>query len=95
MWVETVTDDLFIRQHCLFVTCSVHNFYGRSSRCSQVAEGITFIDHRNLSLVFANDVELLALSNSELHFVLSRFAAKCKAARMKMSSSKNSGHGSG
>ena len=62
-------------------------FEKRISRRNQVAEGVRFSNLRIPSLLFADDVVLLASSNSDLLLSLGRFAAKCKAARMRISTS--------
>ncbi|KAI3357920.1 hypothetical protein L3Q82_016305 [Scortum barcoo] len=52
-----------------------------------------FGNHRISSLLFADDVVLLASSSQDLQHVLERFAAKCEAAGMRISTSKSGGHG--
>ncbi|KAK7926050.1 hypothetical protein WMY93_008360 [Mugilogobius chulae] len=52
-------------------------------------EGVQFGDHRISSLLFADDVVLMASSNQDLQHVLERFAVECEAAGMKISSSKS------
>ncbi|KAK7939602.1 hypothetical protein WMY93_002928 [Mugilogobius chulae] len=59
------------------------------SRRSQGPEGVQFGDHRITSLLFADDVVLMASSNQDLQHALGRFAAECEAAEMKISSSKS------
>ncbi|KAK7929823.1 hypothetical protein WMY93_006218 [Mugilogobius chulae] len=59
------------------------------SRRSQGPEGVQFGDHRISSLLFADDVALMASSNQDLQHALGRFAAECEAAEMKISSSKS------
>ncbi|KAK7944758.1 hypothetical protein WMY93_000486 [Mugilogobius chulae] len=61
----------------------------RISRRSQGPEGVRFGDHRISSLLFADDVVLMAPSNQDLQHALGRFAAECEAAGMKISSSKS------
>lgn len=46
-----------------------------------------FVDHRNSSQLFTDDV-LLAISSQDLQHVLGRFAASCEAAGMRISISK-------
>ncbi|KAK3533462.1 hypothetical protein QTP70_022244 [Hemibagrus guttatus] len=58
------------------------------SRRSQGLEGVRFGDHRISSLIFADDVVLLVSSSLDLQHALGRFAAECKAAGMKVSTSK-------
>ncbi|KAI3373846.1 hypothetical protein L3Q82_022426 [Scortum barcoo] len=48
-----------------------------------------FGNHRISSLLFADDVVLLASSSQDLQHVLERFAAKCEAAGMRISTSKS------
>ncbi|KAI3377038.1 hypothetical protein L3Q82_000257 [Scortum barcoo] len=64
------------------------------SRRSQGPEGVRFGNHRISSLLFADDVVLLASSGQDLQHVLERFAAECEAAGMRISTSKCRGHGS-
>ncbi|KAK7940110.1 hypothetical protein WMY93_003436 [Mugilogobius chulae] len=64
-------------------------FMDRISRRSQGQEGVRFGDHRISSLLFADDVVLMAPSNQDLQHALGRFAAECEAAGMKISSSKS------
>ena len=63
-------------------------FMDRISRCSQGPEGVRFGSHWISSLLFADDVVLLAPSSQDLQHVLGRFAAECEAAGMKISTSK-------
>ena len=64
-------------------------FMDRLSRRSQEVEGFWFGDLRITSLLFADDVALLAPSSQDLQLSLERFAAKCKAAGMRISTSKS------
>ncbi|KAI3364000.1 hypothetical protein L3Q82_001596 [Scortum barcoo] len=69
------------------------------SHCRREARGLEgvrlFGNHRISSLLFADDVVLLASSSQDLqHAVLERFAAECEAAGMRISTSKSGGHGS-
>ncbi|KAI3368412.1 hypothetical protein L3Q82_025369 [Scortum barcoo] len=61
------------------------------SRRSQGPEGVRFGNHRISSLLFADDVVLLASSSQDLQHVLGRFAAECEAtlAGMRISTSKS------
>ncbi|KAI3356566.1 hypothetical protein L3Q82_017766 [Scortum barcoo] len=59
------------------------------SRRSQGPEGVRFGNHRISSLLFADDVVLLASSSQDLQHVLERFAAECEAAGMRISTSKS------
>ncbi|KAI3352581.1 hypothetical protein L3Q82_005518 [Scortum barcoo] len=64
-------------------------FMDRISRRSQGPEGVRFGNHRISSLLFADDVVLLASSSQDLQHVLERFAAECEAAGMRISTSKS------
>ncbi|KAK3516914.1 hypothetical protein QTP70_028206 [Hemibagrus guttatus] len=64
-------------------------FMDRISRRSQGLEGVRFGDHRISSLIFADDVVLLAPSSLDLQHALERFAAECEAAGMRVSTSKS------
>ncbi|KAK3515853.1 hypothetical protein QTP70_034764, partial [Hemibagrus guttatus] len=70
-------------------TVSLVAFCGRISRRSQGLEGVWFGDHRISSLIFADDVVLLAPSSLDLQHALGRFAAECEAAGMRVSTSKS------
>ncbi|KAK3518049.1 hypothetical protein QTP70_033271 [Hemibagrus guttatus] len=59
------------------------------SRRSQGLEGVQFGDHRISSLIFADDVVLLAPSSLDLQHALGRFAAECEAAGVRVSTSKS------
>ncbi|KAI3363804.1 hypothetical protein L3Q82_001411 [Scortum barcoo] len=59
------------------------------SRRSQGPEGVRFGNHRISSLLFADDVVLMASSGQDLQHVLERFAAECEAAGMRISTSKS------
>ncbi|KAK0131008.1 Retrovirus-related Pol polyprotein from type-1 retrotransposable element R2 [Merluccius polli] len=61
----------------------------RISRHSQGVEGVRFGDLRIGSLLFADDVVLLASSDRDLQLSLDRFAAECEAAGMRISTSKS------
>ncbi|KAK3573226.1 hypothetical protein QTP86_015140, partial [Hemibagrus guttatus] len=60
----------------------------RISRRSQGLEGVRFGDHRISSLIFADDVVLLAPSSLDLQHALGRFAAECEVGGMRVSTSK-------
>ncbi|KAK3556314.1 hypothetical protein QTP70_007118 [Hemibagrus guttatus] len=62
---------------------------GRISRRSQGLEGVRFGDHRISSLIFADDVVLLAPSSLDLQHALGHFAAECEVAGMRVSTSKS------
>ncbi|KAI3366549.1 hypothetical protein L3Q82_000681 [Scortum barcoo] len=57
--------------------------------CSQGPEGVRFGNHRISSLLFVDDVVLLASSSQDLQHVLEWFAAECEAAGMRISTSKS------
>ncbi|KAK3541996.1 hypothetical protein QTP86_009836 [Hemibagrus guttatus] len=59
------------------------------SRHSQGLEGVQFGDHRISSLIFADDVVLLAPSSLDLQHALGCFAAECETAGMRVSTSKS------
>ncbi|XP_024908900.1 uncharacterized protein LOC112486464 [Cynoglossus semilaevis] len=59
------------------------------SRRSQVSGWVQFGSHRISSLLFADDVVLLASSNQDLQHALGRFAIECKATGMRISTSKS------
>ncbi|KAK3542976.1 hypothetical protein QTP70_008512 [Hemibagrus guttatus] len=61
----------------------------RISRHSQGLEGVRFGDHRISSLIFADDVVLLAPSSLDVQQALGRFAAECEAVGMRVSTSKS------
>ncbi|KAK3515996.1 hypothetical protein QTP70_000711 [Hemibagrus guttatus] len=61
----------------------------RISRRSQGLEGVEVVDHRISSLIFADDVVLLASSSLDLQHALGHFAAECEAAGMRVSTSKS------
>ncbi|KAI3369528.1 hypothetical protein L3Q82_007738 [Scortum barcoo] len=52
-------------------------------------KGVRFGNHRISSLLFADDVVLMASSGQDLQHVLERFAAECEAAGMRISTSKS------
>ena len=56
-------------------------FMDRISRHSHVVEGIRFGDLRIPSLLFADDVVLLASSSSDLQFSLGRFLGRVRSGR--------------
>ncbi|KAK3510172.1 hypothetical protein QTP70_026760 [Hemibagrus guttatus] len=77
-----------LRQGCPLSPVLFIVFMDRISRRSQGLEGVWFGDHRNSSLIFADDV-LLAPSSLDLQHALGRFAAECEAAGMRVSTSKS------
>ncbi len=64
-------------------------FMDRISRRSQGPEGVGFGDHAISSLLFADDVVVLATSDQDLQHALERFAAECEAVGMRISASKS------
>ena len=78
-----------LRQGCPLSPILFITFMDRISRRSQGVEGVRFGDLRIRSLLFADDVVLLASSGRDLQLSLDRFAAKCEAAGMKISTSKS------
>ena len=61
----------------------------RISRHSQGVKGVQFGELRIGSLIFADDVVLLASSDRDLQLSLDRFADECEAAGMRISTSKS------
>ncbi|KAI3367022.1 hypothetical protein L3Q82_009655 [Scortum barcoo] len=78
-----------LRQGCPLSPVLFIIFMDRISRRSQGPEGVRFGNHRISSLLFADDVVLLASSSQDLQRVLERFAAECEAAGMRISTSKS------
>uniref|UniRef100_A0A8C6LRX0 Reverse transcriptase domain-containing protein n=1 Tax=Nothobranchius furzeri TaxID=105023 RepID=A0A8C6LRX0_NOTFU len=78
-----------LRQGCPLSPILFITFMDRISRRSQGVEGIRFGGLRIRSLLFADDVVLLASSERDLQLSLERFAAECEAAGMRISSSKS------
>ncbi|KAK3529276.1 hypothetical protein QTP70_024824 [Hemibagrus guttatus] len=76
------------RQGCPLSPVLFIVFMDRISRRSQGLEGVRFGDHRISSLIFADDVVLLASSSLDLQHALGRFAAEYEAAGMRVSTSK-------
>ncbi|KAK3517069.1 hypothetical protein QTP86_004180, partial [Hemibagrus guttatus] len=92
--IASCKSDLFpvhvgLRQGCPLSPVLFIVFMDRISRRSQGLEGVRFGDHRISSLIFADDVVLLASSGLDLQHALGRFAAECEAAGMKVSTSKS------
>ncbi|KAK3512519.1 hypothetical protein QTP70_015647, partial [Hemibagrus guttatus] len=92
--IASCKSDLFpvhvgLRQGCPLSPVLFIVFMDRISRRSQGLEGVQFGDHRISSLIFADDVVLLASSSLDLQHALGSFAAECEAAGMKVSTSKS------
>ncbi|KAK3552130.1 hypothetical protein QTP86_001508 [Hemibagrus guttatus] len=77
-----------LRQGCPLSPVLFIVFMDSISRRSQGLEGVWFGVHRISSLIFADDVVLLASSGLDLQHALGRFAAECEAAGMRVSTSK-------
>ncbi|KAK3557563.1 hypothetical protein QTP70_030496 [Hemibagrus guttatus] len=92
--IASCKSDLFLvhvglRQGCPLSPVLFIVFMDRISRRSQGLEGVRFGDHRISSLIYADDVVLLASSGLDLQHALGRFAAECEAAGMRVSTSKS------
>ncbi|KAK3525984.1 hypothetical protein QTP70_011818 [Hemibagrus guttatus] len=91
--IASCKSDLFpvhvgLRQGCPLSPVLFIVFMNRISRRSQGLEGVWFEDHRISSLIFADDVVLLAPSSLDLQHALGRFATECEVAGMRVSTSK-------
>ncbi len=78
-----------LRQGCPLSPVLFIIFMDRISRLSQGLEGVGFGDHAILSLLFVDDVVVLATSDQDLQHTLGRFAAECEAVGMRISTSKS------
>ena len=78
-----------LRQGCPLSPILFIIFMDRISRRSPVIEGFRFGDLRIGSLLFADDVVLLASSGPDLQLTLNQFATSCEAAGMRISTSKS------
>nr|XP_054597215.1 uncharacterized protein LOC129163481 [Nothobranchius furzeri] len=78
-----------LRQACPLSPVPFITFMDRISRCSYGVECVEFGGRRISSLLFADDVVLLASSSSDLQLLLGRFTAECEAAGMRISTSKS------
>ncbi len=78
-----------LRQGCPLSPVLFIIFMDRISRRSQGPEGVGFGDHAISSLLFADDVVVLATSDQDLQHALGRFAAECEAVGMRISASKS------
>ncbi|KAK3526552.1 hypothetical protein QTP70_030692 [Hemibagrus guttatus] len=92
--IASCKSDLFpvhvgLRQGCPLSPVLFIVFMDRISRRSQGLEGVRFGDHSISSLIFADDVVLLAPLSLDLQHALGHFAAECEAAGMRVSTSKS------
>ena len=78
-----------LRQGCPLSPILFVIFMDRISRRSRGEESVRFGDLRIASLLFADDVVLLATSDRDLQHALGRFAAECEAVGMRVSTSKS------
>ncbi|TKS64956.1 LINE-1 reverse transcriptase -like protein [Collichthys lucidus] len=78
-----------LRQGCPLSPVLFITFMDRISRRSQGVEGLRFGGLRIGSLLFADDLVLLASSERDLQLSLEQFAAECEAAGMRISTSKS------
>uniref|UniRef100_A0A8C6LWU7 Reverse transcriptase domain-containing protein n=1 Tax=Nothobranchius furzeri TaxID=105023 RepID=A0A8C6LWU7_NOTFU len=78
-----------LRQGCPLSPVLFITFMDIISRRSRGVECVEFGGRRISSLLFADDVVLLASSSSDLQLLLGRFAAECEAAGMRISTSKS------
>ncbi len=78
-----------LRQGCPLSSVLFVIFMDRISRRSQGPEGVWFGDHRISSVLFADDVVLLASLGLDLQRALGRFAVECDVAGMRINTSKS------
>ena len=78
-----------LRQGCALSPILFVIFMARISRHSRGGEGLQFGGLRVASLLFADDVVLMAPSACDLQHSLDRFAAECEVAGMRISTSKS------
>ncbi|XDV11655.1 hypothetical protein PO909_000531 [Leuciscus waleckii] len=78
-----------LRQGCPLSPVLFIFFMDRISRHSQGPEDVRFGDNTISSLLFADDVVVLAPSDQDLQHALGWFAAECEAAGMRISTSKS------
>ncbi|KAI3356692.1 hypothetical protein L3Q82_003377 [Scortum barcoo] len=83
-----------LRQGCPLSPVLFIIFMDRISRRSQGPEGVRFGNHRISSLLFADDVVLLASSSQDLQHVLGWFAAECEGGWDENQHLQIRGHGS-
>jgi len=74
---------------CPLLTVLFIIFMDKISRCSQGPEGVRFGDHAISSLLFVDDVVVLAPSHQNIQHALGWFAAECEVAGIKISTSKS------
>ncbi|TWW68537.1 hypothetical protein D4764_19G0003350 [Takifugu flavidus] len=77
-----------LRQGCLLSPVLFITYMDRISRCSWGLEGVEFGGRKISSLLFVDDVVLLAPSSKDLQQILGRFVTECEAAGMWISTSK-------
>ena len=78
-----------LRQGCTLSPILFLIFMDRISRRSRGEEGVQYGGLRIASLLFVDDVVLLASSNCDLQHALGQFAAECEAVGMRISTSKS------
>uniref|UniRef100_A0A8P4KHH4 Reverse transcriptase domain-containing protein n=1 Tax=Dicentrarchus labrax TaxID=13489 RepID=A0A8P4KHH4_DICLA len=78
-----------LRQGCALSPTLFVTFIDRISRRSHGGEGLQFGGLRIASLLFVDDVVLMASSACDLQHSLDRFTAECQAAGMRISTSKS------
>ena len=78
-----------LRQGCALSPILFVIFMDRISRRSRGEVGLQFGELRTASLLFADDVVLMASSACDLQHSLDRFASECEAAGMRVSTSKS------
>ncbi|KAI3369681.1 hypothetical protein L3Q82_024524 [Scortum barcoo] len=84
-----VREPLLRAVRSLYLTTGEQELGSHCRQRSQGPEGVRFGNHRISSLLFADDVVLMASSGQDLQHVLERFAAECEAAGMRISTSKS------
>lgn len=80
---------LFVLMHQMAEQIVFINFMNRISRCIQGDEGIRFGCLRIRSLLFGDDLVLLASSDHDLQLLLEWFAAECEVAGIRIITSKS------
>jgi len=84
---STFSVGIGLRQGCPLSPILFVIFMDRIARRSRGVESVRFGDLRVASLLFADDVVLLATSDRELQHALGWFAAECEAVGMRVSTS--------